>query len=116
VYDFIDYKIEEDTVLERDGLIVCGKIDKKFLDFAPPLVLEVLTPSTALKDRNTKFTLYQQQGVKYYLIADVEKDVLEIYALENAVYVLQNFSNNDFVPFNFDNDCAIQVNLSHVFD
>ena len=64
----LDYVIENDIVVEPDLLIVCGEIKKKFLDFTPALVAEILSPSTALKDRHTKFGLYEEQGVKYYLI------------------------------------------------
>jgi Uma2 family endonuclease len=53
VYDFIDIKINEDTVIQPDTLIVCNEITKPFLDFSPTLVVEVLSPSTALKDLNT---------------------------------------------------------------
>lgn len=54
VYQPIDYKITEDTILEPDILIVCGFIKKAFLDFPPALVVEILSPSTALKDRHSK--------------------------------------------------------------
>src|SRR6266542_6882844 len=63
VYNFIDYKVQEDTILQPDVLIVCGEIPKKYLDFSPSLVVEILSPSTALKDRHTKYELYQQQRV-----------------------------------------------------
>ncbi len=38
------------------------------------LVVEVLSPSTAAKDRNVKMELYQMQQVKYYLIVDQIQD------------------------------------------
>jgi Uma2 family endonuclease len=50
VYDFIDIKISEDTVLQPDAIVVCKEINKPFLDFPAALVVEVLSPSTALKD------------------------------------------------------------------
>jgi len=68
--------------LVPDILIVCGEIRKKYLDFPPILVVEILSPATALKDRHTKYELYQQQGVKYYLIADTDKKTIEIYELK----------------------------------
>ena len=79
VYDPVDYKISEDTILVPDALIVCGEIKKKFLDFAPTLVAEILSPATQLRDRNTKYELYQQQLVKYYLIVDTDKAVIEVW-------------------------------------
>ena len=70
VYPPLDWKISEDTVVQPDILVVCEKIEKKFLDFPPVLVVEVLSPATASKDRGEKMELYQQQMVKYYVIAD----------------------------------------------
>ena len=72
-YQPLDYKISEDTILQPDVLVVCGEIEKPFLDFTPGLVVEILSPSTALRDRNTKYQFYEQQGVKYYLIVDADK-------------------------------------------
>ena len=71
-------------------LIVCEKINKAFLDFPPALVVEVLSPSTAIRDRYTKYEIYQQQGVRYYLIVDLDKNTVEICALINGIYALQN--------------------------
>lgn len=48
VYDPIDYKITDDTILIPDILIVHDEIKKPYLDFAPSLVVEILSPSTAL--------------------------------------------------------------------
>ena len=63
VYQPIDYKISEETILQPDMLIVCEPIYKKYLDFPPSLVVEILSPSTALKDRHTKFEIYQLQNI-----------------------------------------------------
>lgn len=84
----MDYKVSEDTLIQPDMLIVCQEITKKYLDFPPVLVMEILSPATALKDRNNKFYLYEQQGIKYYLIADVDQEFVEIYELMNGSYQL----------------------------
>ena len=54
-------------------MIVCGKIKNDYLTFPPNLILEISSPSTRMKDRNTKYNLYEMCGVKYYIIADPEK-------------------------------------------
>ncbi len=114
VYDSLDYKITEDTILVPDILIICGAIRKKYLDFPPLLIVEILSPATALRDRHTKFELYRQQGVKYYLIVDVDKKSIEIYVLKNAAYALQKL--NKSYTFQLDNDCAITPDMSSIFD
>ena len=116
VYDFIDVKIEEETILQPDCLIVCKPIIKQFLDFPASLVVEILSPGTALKDRHTKFSLYEKFGIKYYMIVDEEKNEVEIYCLENSKYLLQK--NPSGIPFTFflDGDCKIKVLLKNIWE
>lgn len=114
VYDPVDYKISDDTILVPDILIICGHVKKNFLDFPPSLIVEILSPSTALRDRHTKFQFYEQQGVKYYLIVDINKMHVDIYTLENNKYQLAE--NDKPYTFRFDNECSITPDLSNIFD
>jgi Uma2 family endonuclease len=114
-YDPVDYKIAEDTILQPDILIVCGKISKPFLDFPPSLVVEILSPSTALRDRHTKFDLYESTGVKYYIIVDAEKEIFELYELTNGKYVVKQKVANAPTLFDLDDDCSISVQLDEVW-
>lgn len=68
----VDYKIGDDIVVQPDLLVVCKPILKSYLDFAPLLVAEILSPATALKDRHTKFQIYQQQQIRYCIIISPE--------------------------------------------
>lgn len=92
VYDFLDVKYSEDTVFEPDGLVVCHDITKKFIDFPPKLVFEVLSPSTALKDIHTKSSFYEKFGILYYLIVDSDKETVQIFQLINNQYQEINFN------------------------
>ena len=113
VYNFIDYIIADDTILEPDILIVCGEIQKKFLDFPPALIVEILSPSTAVRDINIKYEYYQQQGVKYYLIADVEKKKIDIYQILEGKYVQRPETNAPELVLQ--DNCAITPNFQNVF-
>jgi Uma2 family endonuclease len=85
------------------------------LDFPPVLVVEVLSPSTASKDRGEKMELYQMQKVKYYLIADAHFKKIEIYELLNDTY--QPISiNPDFFEFTLEENCAAKVAFTNVWD
>lgn len=115
VYIPIDWKIAEDTVVQPDLLIVCDKIDKKFLDFPPLLVIEVLSPSTASKDRGEKMELYLSQKVKYYLIVDPQFQKVEVY----------EFINNQYEPvavnpathiFSLEDNCTAEVSLTDIWE
>jgi Uma2 family endonuclease len=114
VYNFIDYLVKDDTILQPDVLIVCGDITKKYLDFPPALVVEILSPSTALKDRHTKYELYQQQGVLYYLIVDADKQLIEVYRLVNGEYGLQPSTTTPEITLN--TDCIITPDFQNVFE
>jgi Uma2 family endonuclease len=46
---------------------------------APDLVIEILSPSTAERDRTVKLKLYQRQGVGEYWIVDPETKVVEVW-------------------------------------
>ena len=63
--------------MQPDLLIVCDEIKQSYLDFPPVLVVEIISPSTALKDRNNKLNVYQHFGIKYYLIIDRIKILLK---------------------------------------
>ena len=114
VYLPLDWKISDETVVQPDVLIVCKKIEKKYLDFAPALVVEVLSPSTAAKDRNVKIELYQLQQVKYYLIVDPQFKKIEIYQIQDKTYQPVSI-NPDSFDFMFDN-CQCDVKFRNIWE
>lgn len=90
----IDWIINEDTVVQPDVLVVCKEITTKNLTFPPILIFEILSPSTAKKDKTVKFDLYQEQGVKYYCMVDAETKAIELFLLVDGKYEKQNFDKN----------------------
>jgi Uma2 family endonuclease len=86
VFSELDWKVSEDTVVRPDVMIVCGEPKTDFLEFPPILILEILSTSTRKKDRSLKFDLYQEQGVKYYLMADYDRQQVEVYELVDNTY------------------------------
>ncbi len=111
----LDWKIAEDTIVQPDVLIVCNTIEKKFLDFPPVLVVEVLSPSTAAKDRGEKMELYQSQSVKYYLILDPEFNKIELYELIDNNYKLVSTNPLSF-SFTLKEDCTIEVLFKDIWE
>lgn len=112
----IDYKIEEDTILQPDLSILCQQTNKKFIDFPPALVAEILSPSTALKDRHTKMSLYQNQGIPYYLIISPETEDAEIYFLQDKEYILKQKGKEFSFSFYFGNDCSATIGFNEVWE
>jgi len=53
---------------------------------APDLVVEVLSPSTALKDKREKKSLYERSGVREYVIIDPIMLYLESFVFKGKKY------------------------------
>ncbi|MBU5353317.1 Uma2 family endonuclease [Paenibacillus barcinonensis] len=77
-----------DQVVQPDLSVVCSReqISKNGCDGAPSLIIEVLSPSTALKDFNEKFNLYEKYGVSEYWIVDPGNQTVHVYALEDGCF------------------------------
>lgn len=54
-------------------------IGEKQVTGAPDLVVEILSPSTAHRDRGIKLDLYARHGVPQYWIADPVDDVVDVW-------------------------------------
>ncbi|WP_162944588.1 Uma2 family endonuclease [Flavisolibacter nicotianae] len=111
----VDYKVAEDTILQPDMLIICGDTSKAYLDFPPALVAEILSPSTALKDRHGKFALYEQQKVPYYIIISPDSNEAEVYVLEESSYVLKQKGNAFTYSFSLEKDCSATIDFSEIW-
>ncbi|MCW3114557.1 MAG: hypothetical protein JWR18_2953 [Segetibacter sp.] len=114
-FQAIDYKIEDDIIVQPDLLVVCGSIQKKFLDFPPALIVEILSPSTALKDRHSKFSIYEQQQIKYYLIVSPDSEEVEIFTIIDGVYQLQQTGRSFTYNFSFEDDCTAAVDFKEIW-
>jgi Uma2 family endonuclease len=112
VYQPIDLVITENTIVCPDVLIVCKPIEKNFLDFPPDLVVEIFSPTTKMKDQNTKFELYQNFGIKYYVMVDPETQEIFVYQLVNGKYQELN-KGEEFLYF--EDGCKIGADLTGIF-
>jgi len=61
-------------------------IQKDEIRGAPDLVVEILSPATAEKDRSYKRTLYAKHGVREYWIVDPEEKTIEVLELRQRGY------------------------------
>ena len=77
-------------VVEPDLVVVLGEhaslIGHEGVEGAPDLVVEILSPSTASRDRGLKLDLYQKSGVSEYWIVDPERRVVQQYVLTDGVF------------------------------
>ncbi len=112
----LDYLVKPDTVIQPDVVIVCGEIKNKYLDFAPALVVEILSPATAMKDRNNKFFIYESERIPYYIIVDIDKPDVEIYHLKDDKYFQETFSPLSAFEFSLTTDCSISVWFKNIWE
>lgn len=107
-----DWVINNETVVKPDMIIVCGAFNKEeSLKLTPSLIVEIFSKATKMKDRNTKFNLYESYGVKYYLMADPDKKSLEYFQLiDNKYHEVEKIQS-----FSLDGNCKIDLILDDVF-
>ncbi|MEP7107100.1 MAG: Uma2 family endonuclease [Ferruginibacter sp.] len=105
-YSELDWIIDENSVVRPDCMIVCGNFTDDFLTFPPVLIVEISSRKTKLRDRNTKYNLYELQGVKYYLVADTEKRSVEVFELINGIYAAKNDIQFQLTP-----ECVIDFDV-----
>lgn len=88
----VDLHLDEENVLLPDVMIVSNleMIHPNGVFGVPDLVVEVLSPSTARRDRGIKMETYARFGIKeYWLILPLER-MVEVYLLQGGKFVLDN--------------------------
>ena len=107
----------DDTVVQPDILVVCDETklsDGKCVRGAPDLVIEILSPSTAMHDKVTKFNLYHRMGVREYWIVDPDYKMLHTHVLGESGYITRAYDETGVAPVNILEGCVI--NLADVFE
>ena len=81
-----DVFLDENNNFVPDVLIICDKDKIKYngIHGAPDLVVEVLSPATASRDKGIKKTAYEKAGVKEYWIVDTESKFIDVYHLQGG--------------------------------
>jgi len=106
----MDLEISNDTVLRPDSMVICYEPINK-LTKTPEIIFEVISKSTAKKDEILKFDLYQNEGVKYYILVYPNSKKAKVYKLIDFKYrKIGDFSDESYsfetkyctIDFNFD--------------
>jgi Uma2 family endonuclease len=87
----VDVHLDDVNVTQPDVLWLspdsqCSAVDGKRLFGAPDLVVEVLSPSTALRDKSVKFQLYEKYGVREYWIIEPTGQYVEVWLLTDGKF------------------------------
>ena len=86
----VDVKLDDDTVVQPDLLVVCNReqMQVTHIEGPPSLVVEILSPHSHLHDRWRKMRRYAAAGLAEYWIVDPVAHLIEIYLLDGASYRL----------------------------
>ena len=111
----VDWKISEDTVVQPDNLVYCGELpEEDFITKPPVVIFEVLSPSTARKDRILKFALYEEAGVKYYVLVDPDRNEAEVFRLKEERYLREGIFSEGLYTFDL-GPCRLNFNFQRLF-
>lgn len=83
------YAVHRGEYIELQPDVLVGRFEdftEKDLPAPPVLVVEVLSPSTALNDLNTKKAAYERLGVQSYWVIDPEQVELTVFELRAGRY------------------------------
>ena len=98
----IDWKISDDTIVQPDNSVIChNPKNEAYITKAPRIIFEILSKSTAKKDKELKYELYQQEGVKYYIIVDPNESIAKVYELKKGRYIKVIDASDEIVKFLF---------------
>ena len=89
----LDVRLGEETVLQPDLIFVsnarAGIIQENWIEGAPDLVVEVLSPTTAGHDRATKLPIYAETRVPEVWLIDPKAKTVEVLTLQGAKYLVE---------------------------
>ena len=89
--DDVDLYLDEKNHFIPDAMIICdpSQVKGDRIDGAPSLVVEVLSPSTELRDRGVKMRAYAAAGVEEYWLVDVVSKRVEVYRQQDGRLEIQ---------------------------
>lgn len=100
------------SVVQPDITVVCdqSKLDDKGCKGSPDLVVEIVSPSSARKDMNDKFSLYEAHGVREYWVVHPSYHLIQVYSLDNGRYKkVGDFSPGDTLKVGIFEDLSLSL-------
>jgi len=115
VFGEADWKVNDDTVVKPDVVLTCNETNDTYMTKAPEIIVEVISKSTAKRDEQTKFKLYEEEGVKYYIIVYPKDLKAKVYKLENGNYLKIADFLTELYTFE-ESSCKASVDFGAVFE
>ena len=110
-----DWKVSSDMVLKPDVAVVCGDSNPNYISKTPGVIFEILSPSTAKRDETLKFSVYEEEGVQYYVLVYPNELLVKVYQLKDGQYA--KAAECDTEAFSFDEaSCAFKLDFMAIFE
>jgi Uma2 family endonuclease len=98
----VDVLFDANTVCVPDLVFIAAehadRVTARGIEGAPDLVVEILSPGTAEKDRGAKHATYGEHGVREYWIVDRDARRIERHELrEGALQLVETLGTDDVV-------------------
>jgi Uma2 family endonuclease len=110
----VDWKIGKDTVLQPDNLVICENDEGMYTTKTPPIIFEILSPSTSKKDMGIKFEIYQREGVRWYIIVDPNENMAKVYENLEGRFVKRVDATKEKVKMEF-GECTIEFDFARLW-
>jgi len=111
----IDYKVSDTTILQPDNSVLCDdSLDAPYITKAPLIIFEILSKSTAMRDMNIKYEIYQNEGVKYYIIVNSDDSMAKLYKLSKGKYIKEGDFDKQKYTFEIE-DCHLEFDFSKIW-
>jgi len=104
------------SVLLPDIVIACNtdELEERGLKGVPDLVIEILSKSTASRDKVLKYNKYLAAGVKEYWLIDSVKEEIVVNLLRSGRYVARTYVKGDIIKVSVLDD--LHINVSDLFE
>jgi Uma2 family endonuclease len=110
-----DIMLGPDTLVQPDVFVVSLRQGDRLRSWSdvgvPPLVIEVLSPATAPRDRGAKRRIYQRAGVAQYWIVDLDARLVERWAPEDTRPEICD----SVIEWSVPGDSPLQIDLPRLF-
>ncbi len=108
---------ESGDYVQPDITVICdiNKIQHKGCVGVPDMIVEVLSPRTAKKDKSSKLRAYRRAGVREYWIVDPYNQTVEVYLMDNEDGVFPTvYNKDDIIMVSIFEDLGVK--LSEIFE
>ncbi len=104
----LDWIVDKHTVVRPD-LVLLYEEPQDYITSVPPFVIEIVSEYSKRTDEEVKYELYEEKGVKYYLLVYPEEKKVKAYKNEGTGFV-------ELESLEFElKDCKIKLDLEKVW-